>query len=141
MGGNCSKSLCNKLQKLQNRAARILTFTCYDTNADKLFKELGWRKLNTQKQLQKALMAYKSLNDLTLDNLSSKFTYRRDISKYNLKDSVNKLAITKPRTDYLKNSFNYSGAVLWNSLPSYLRQAKSLNIFRNKLLCSSLFED
>ena len=86
-------------------------------------------------------MVYKSLNDLTPDNLSSTFTYRRDISKYKLRDSVNNLAIPKPRTDYLKNSFNYSGTVLWNSLPSYLRQAESLNIFRNKLLCSSVFED
>ena len=87
-------------------------------------------------------MVYKSLNHFTPEYLyRSKFTYRKDISKYNLRDSVNKLAIPKPRTDYLKNSFNYSGAVLWNSLLSDLRQAESLNIFRNKLLCSTLFED
>ena len=86
-------------------------------------------------------MAYKSLNYLTPEYLWFKFTYRRDISKYNLRDCVNKLAIPKPRTNYLKNSFIYSGAVLWNSLPSDLRQAESLNIFRNKLFCSSLFED
>ena len=57
-------------------------------------------------------MVYNSLNDLTPEYLSSKFTYRRDISKYNLRDSVNKLAIPKPRTDYLKDSFNYRRAVL-----------------------------
>ena len=139
--GNWCKSLCDKLQKLQNRAARIQTFLNYDINADKLFKELGWRKLNIQRQLQKALMFYKSLNNLTTGYLRSQFTYRRDISKYNLRDSLNKLAIPKQRTDYLKNSFNYSGAVLWNSLPSDLRKAESLNIFRNNLLCSSLFTD
>ena len=105
------------------------------------FEELGWRKLNTQRQLQKALIVYKSLNDLTPEYLRSKFTYRRDISEYNLRDSVNNLAIPKPRTNYLKNIFNYSAAVLWNSLPSDLRQAESLTIFRNKVLCSSLFEN
>ena len=31
---NCSKTLADKLQKLQNRAARILTFSSYDANAD-----------------------------------------------------------------------------------------------------------
>ena len=30
--------------------------------------------------------------------------------------SVNKLAIPQPRTNYLCNSFRFSGAVLWNSL-------------------------
>jgi len=28
------------------------------------------------------------------------------------------------RTNYYKNSFSYSGAVLWNSLPCDLREAK-----------------
>ena len=31
---NCNKTLAEKLQKLQNRAARVLTFSSYDTNAD-----------------------------------------------------------------------------------------------------------
>ena len=43
----------------------------------------------------------------------------------------------QPRTDYLKNSFSYSGAVLWNSLPSDLRQASSLQKF--KADCSNVF--
>ena len=37
------KSFCDKLQKLQNWAARILTFANFDTNTDKLFQELDWR--------------------------------------------------------------------------------------------------
>ena len=32
-------------------------------------------------------------------------------------------------TNYLKKSFNFSGAVLWKSLPSNLRQAESLSDF------------
>ena len=31
---------------------------------------------------------------------------------------------------YLKNSFSYTGAVLWNSLPAGLRQAKTLESFK-----------
>ena len=50
-------------------------------------------------------MVYKTLNDITPEYLRSKFTYRRDISKYNLRYSVNNLAIPKPHTNYLKNSF------------------------------------
>jgi hypothetical protein len=59
---NCSKPLAEKLQKLQNRAARILTFSSYDTNADVLIEKLGWKQLSSPRQFQKAVMVYKSLN-------------------------------------------------------------------------------
>ena len=39
--GHCNKSLSNRLQKLQNRAARILTFSSYDTSADPIFEQLN----------------------------------------------------------------------------------------------------
>ena len=40
------------------------------------------------------------------------------------------LSVSLPHTNYLKNSFGYQGAVLWNSLPPNLRQAQTLNGFR-----------
>ena len=61
---SCNKTLADKLQKLQNRAARVLTFSGYDINADVLIDRLGWRKLSSQRQFQKAVMVYKSLNGL-----------------------------------------------------------------------------
>ena len=39
---SCSKSLSNKLQRLQNRAARVLTYSNYDTDANELIKILGF---------------------------------------------------------------------------------------------------
>ena len=47
--GNCNKGLSNKLQKLQNRASRILMSAGYDSNLDDLFQALGWRKLFHQR--------------------------------------------------------------------------------------------
>ena len=82
-------------------------------------------------------MVYKSLNCLAPDYMSSKFIVRSDLfNSYNLRDSENKLAVALRRTNYYRNSFCYSGAVLWNNLPTDVRQAKSLNVFR-KLLTSS----
>ncbi len=34
---------------LQNRSARVLTFSGYDTNADGLLQVLGWENLETQR--------------------------------------------------------------------------------------------
>ena len=48
-------------------------------------------------------------------------------------DTRNKLNVPLPRTNYLKRSFSYRGATLWNSLPCNLRQEKSLNRFKELL--------
>ena len=134
---NCNKNLAEKLQKLQNRAARVLTFSSYDTNADVLIEKLGWKKLSSQRQFQKAVMVYKSLNGLAPDYMHSMFVNRDSVNPYSLRNTENKLAVPKPRTNYLKNSFSYSGAVLWNSLPIGLRQANNLINFRSG--CAKLF--
>jgi hypothetical protein len=45
------------LQKLhENRAASILTFSSYDANADALLASIGWKKLQTQRKIQKVVM-------------------------------------------------------------------------------------
>ena len=121
--GNCGKTLsedvAERLQKLQNRAARISTFSCYDADARYLLQQLGWKDLFTQRQIQVALMVFKALNDLAPDYLSSMFT-ERSTSGYVLRDSTNKLNVALPRTNYLKRSFSYRGATFWNSLPCNL---------------------
>ena len=97
-----------RLQKLQNRAARILTFSSYDTSADPIFELLNWKRLNTQRQIQVATMVYKSIHGLAPDYLGSLFT--KYDPPYNLRNSENKLAVPLPRTNVLKNSFSYNGA-------------------------------
>ncbi|XP_048587749.1 uncharacterized protein LOC125570289 [Nematostella vectensis] len=133
--GNCNSTLATKLQKLQNRAARILTFSSFDADAHPLIESLGWSKLVDRRRAHMATMVYKSLNGLAPDYLQSKFEHH--VSHYQIRDSVNKLSVPQPRTNYLKNSFHYSGAVLWDSLPPYLRQAESLNSFKSG--CGNFF--
>ena len=80
---------------------------------------------------------YKTLNGYVPRYLQEIFTSR--VSSYELRDFENKLFVPKPRTDYLKRSFGYGGAVLWNILPSELRSAQSLASFKRGLegwLCS-----
>ena len=104
---NCGKTLSNKLQRLQNRAARVLTCSSYDSNANKLLQQLNWKKSETRRKIQKAEVVYKCLNGLASNYLSSKFIQRKDIiTSYDLCDSENKLAIPLPRTNYGKNSFS-----------------------------------
>ena len=70
---------------------------------------------------------------MTPKYLRSCFVVRDNLNSYHLRKTENTLTLPQPRTDYLKKSFSYSGAQLWNSLPVELRQATSLNDFKTKL--------
>ena len=59
-------------------------------------------------------------------NLRDQFQRR---SVYNLRDSEGKLTLPKPSTNYLKRSFSYSGAMLWNNMLKSLKNAVSVNHF------------
>ncbi|CAH3045825.1 unnamed protein product [Pocillopora meandrina] len=81
-GCDCGSGLSEKLQKLQNHAARILMCTNYDSDIDELFRVLSWRKLKYQRFESAAVMMYKSLHGMTPEYLSSRFVFRNDITSY-----------------------------------------------------------
>ena len=94
---------------------------------------LSWKDLKSQRQIQNALMVFKSSNGLVPEYLTSKFVMQNE-SNYALRDLVNKLVVPFPRPNYMKNSFGYSGANLWNSLPCNIREFDSLNQFCKRFL-------
>lgn len=72
--GNCGKTLRDKLQKLQNRAARVLTFSNNDADATELLKFLGRKNLARRQEILKATMTFRCLHGLAPEYLYSKFT-------------------------------------------------------------------
>ena len=72
-------------------------------------------------------MMFKSLNGLAPVYLRDLFSERN--TDYDFRDSFRKLNLPKPRTDYLKRSFGYSGALLWNSLPENIRAIRSIGYY------------
>ena len=90
MWGNCNKGLSDKLQRLQNRAARILMSAGYDSNLDDLFRALGWRKLCHQRLDKKSIMMYKTLNGMTPEYLRSSSVFRDNLNSKQVKISDKK---------------------------------------------------
>ena len=120
----CSTSVAEKLQKLQNRAARILLSAPYDSSALDLFRRLHWKNLRNQRISAKAVMMFKILNGQTSDYLSNKFIFCNDTTSYRLRNSEMRLALLQPRTDYVRKSFSYSSAALWNAFRLILEYLK-----------------
>ena len=48
--------LSDKLQKLQNRAARVITQAPFDTSSNLLLGMLKWEKLSLRRKMQKVLI-------------------------------------------------------------------------------------
>lgn len=121
----------DRLQKLQNRAARIVTQSGYYTSGKKLLKELGWDNLETRRYKSKAALMFKIMNNKTPSYLRRLFT--RANKSYGLREAEGRLVIPKPRTEYLKKSLSYSGAKLWNSFPPQMRNVTTISNFKNQL--------
>ena len=88
----------------------IRVYQSLPISSSSLLEELNW---------QKAILMFNTINKHTPFYLQETFSPRESV--YNLRDSYGKLYVAKPRTDYLKRSFSYSGASLWNGLPESLR--------------------
>ena len=67
---SCGEARRLALQKLQNRAARIVTNSSYDAHADALIQKLKWPAIADLIKRETAAQVYKSLNGLTPTYLS-----------------------------------------------------------------------
>ena len=63
--GVCGAAEIHQLQKLQNRAARLITGSNYDAPSKPLIESLGWKMINDMIQFESRVMVFKSLNRLT----------------------------------------------------------------------------
>ena len=127
--------LSNRLQKLQNRAARVVLGMSNDTPGFEALGMLGWESLETRRAKGKAVYMYKVLNGLASTSLNDLFVSKSDITEYDQRGSYTSLQLPHPKTEKLKKSFSFSGAKLWNSLPTDLRNADTLSDFK-KGLCA-----
>ena len=54
----CADYLLKKPQKLQNRAARVITGSSYEINSENILGELDWRPLKDRFRNKKEMFAY-----------------------------------------------------------------------------------
>ena len=126
--------LSNRLQKLQNRAARvIMNFTGNDVPGSEALNALGWENLVTPRAKTKAKTMYKVLNKLAPSPLEKLFEHKRNITQYNLRGSSTSLQLPQPKTEKVKKSFSYDGAKVWNSLSADVPSSATFTIFKTHL--------
>ena len=129
----CAKGMTDKLQTLQNRAARVITSSNYEIRSSDILKRLNWENLETRRSKQLAVLMYKIMNGSTPEYLSRIFTHISSVHSHNLRNSTHNTFVPRPRTEAGRSSLHYRGAVLWNSLTLDIKSKTSLNSFKNSL--------
>ena len=129
------KGLIERLQKLQNRAARLIMNFKNEYGQSVLARtSLSWTSLDERRAIMKSRLMYKTVNQLAPLRLCNIFQLFDN--KYNLRGKLTGLFIPRPRIEFLKKSFSYNGAKLWNRIPEDIRSLASYNSFCKNLSSS-----
>ena len=131
--GCCSESKIDVLQKIQNRAAKIVTSSPYDTSAAPIIESLGWSTISPLIRKETATLTYKSLNSLAPNYLRKLFAKCSDERERFLRSSETDLQILLLKTTSGQRPFSYRGAKLWNSLKGATKLAPSLKTFKEQI--------
>ena len=123
----------NSIQKIQNRAARIVT-KCFDFNIRSidLIRKLKWMTVEERCIYFTSVLTYKSINGLASESFTNYFHKAGNVHTYATRFVSNEnVELPKPKTNYLKRSLSYRGASCWNALPSDVKTSQSLSNFKS----------
>ena len=120
----------NRLQLIQNHAARIITRTKKFDHISGVLKKLHWLPIKARIDYKVLLLVFKCLVGIGpsyLKELLSMKTY----SRYNTRYSKDKLRLSEPEMNMKTmgdRAFRAYGPVQWNKLPLSLRSLSNVEI-------------
>ena len=123
------------LQTLQNRAARVVMGIKYEeANHDLLLASSGRMNVKQIVCYKTASLMYKITDGTTPEYTQSMFDKCDTIHSYETRSARNGNFITPKMTSAKgQTAFVYSGAQVWNSLPLCIKEARSVDIFQERL--------
>ena len=127
--GNCSITSMNKIQKLQNRYARLVLNTDYTSSQCSMLTTLNWQSVEQRIKYHKCVLIYKIHNSLSPSYLKPLSVNRSTM--YRTRYAVNsRLNLPYPRTEFKRRSFSYSANYLFNKLPLSIQNCQTLQSFK-----------
>ncbi len=129
----CPASSINKLQIVQNAAARVLTRSRKSHHISPILQSLHWLPIKFCISYKILLLAYKDLNGLApayLTNLLSRYNQTRSLR------SQNSGLLVVPRiakSTKEGRTFSYLAPKFWNSLPDNVWGSDTLFLFKSRL--------
>ena len=131
--GSCGGTTRKTLNKLQNRAIRIITHSAYDMAVRSLLKQLQLPSISDMTKQESTNMVYKTLNEEAPIYLAEEFTRVSDITSRALRSSNLSLKPPKLKSRNAQNCFAWRGSPVWNSLPVEIKSSRTFASFQRKL--------
>jgi hypothetical protein len=133
--GNCNVELINRIICFQKRAARLILDKTYETPSQQLFTELNWMTFDQRIKFKKAILMFKTMHNAAPSYLNNRFTLVYNIHSKCLRSNTSlSLYVQKPKHEIYRKSFSYSGAVIWNSLPDFVKNSTTIHHFKENYL-------
>ena len=122
----------NRLQRIQNAAARCVLKRSRDSSATAMLNLLHWLPIRKRIIFKLLLLVYKARNGMAPQYLIDHIMLYKP--SRNLRSNTRDLLMVN-RTHYSigDSSFIVSAAVLWNSLPLNLKNVKNIYNFKRSL--------
>ena len=118
------------LEKVQHRATRRMS-DVHGTYPERL-RQLELTTLEERRSRGDAIEVFKHLRGfLDVDHTTLFKTREQNEPKTRHQRSFLPLEVPRARLDIRQNFFTVRGAKLWNSLPSTIRESKTVNAFKN----------
>ena len=131
--GSASSTDLQRLQKLQNRAARSVTDSPYDAHSEPLIKKLGWLTIIQLIDTETVKIVYKALHNEAPKYLKELFHRLSDVQNRELRNSKTDLHIPLLRKSSGQKSFVYRGVCIWNNLTCETKTSRSFSAFKAKM--------
>lgn len=130
----------NRLQSLQHRAAKLIFSASRLDSPLPLMQNLHWLPVTKRIQFKICLHVYKCLNDCGPEYLADLLAHRTAPRGPVTRSATDKTLLSVPssRIRTGEKAFSIAGPSLWNSLPQYIRGARSTVMFK-RLLKSHLY--
>ena len=132
----CNSLLCGlpdnaiqKLQRIQNNAARIVSRCAKHEHISPILKNLHWLPVSKRILYKVMLLTFKALHDLApsyLRDLVTPYEPTRSLRSSSKHLLVEPKVITKR---YGQRAYMYQASHLWNTLPQHFRAETDLNAF------------
>ena len=130
----CPKYILDKLQKVQNHAARLIYKSPRSAHVSPLFQDLHWLPVENRIEYKLASLCFRSIEGTGPQYLSDLINLYIPSRELRSSSDTRMLRIPTFRmTSNGQRSFTYQGPHTWNQLPQNIRHASSLQSFKSSL--------
>src|SRR5664279_4996685 len=122
------------LQRVQNDLARVVLLQKKYACASPLLQSLHWLPIDARVSYKLAVITYKVRSTNTPVYLSRIMSEHSSLSSMVLRSASRPLlGVRRTRTEQGRRAFHIAAPTVWNSLPTDIQLACSLNVFKKRL--------